>query len=613
LRAALLTLLLSACNGLDVTQAIGIPDPPGTGATPPEPVAVVPEPDRETPSAPMPEVAATPAPPPRDTTAATAANTDPIVSTPAAPVDAGVPPEPVVAFDCSTVPEAPVAFEVLEGFTSSEDFVFDELGNYVGVDPDNNLVRIAKTGERQLWAPAIGGTAGMAALPDGSVVFCDVGEGAVKRVYPNGSVEVLLGGLAYPNGLDVGPDGFIYVAENSGGRVRRIDPDTGEFSVVAMGLTGPNGVAFSDDPSLLYIGSFDGSGVYKLELGAPGELGRASVFARPGASALPEPLIACPDQQEGLDCVSNYVISGRCQALANVVDCLPVDPCPGLADGDYCDFPAQGGVCEAGRCEPYRDPCEGKSAGDVCDDAYYGAGVCEDYDTFLYCTVPSVCAGLSEGAACQDPFFGAGVCYAFDTELYCQPPNVCDGLTDGAPCEDPYIPGGGVCTAYEDQLYCQAPNVCDGLSEGARCEDMYTIDGVCTAYEDQLYCSTPNVCDGLSEGARCEDPYAGAGICQEGFCYATSWSGGIDGIGVDVCGNVYATEYTVGKIWRISPVGEVELLAELPSFWIPNVKWGRDLGGFSSQTMYVADRDEGRLFAVSVGVPGVTEFYGVVP
>ena len=84
-------------------------------------------------------------------------------------------------------------------------------------------------------------------------------------------------------------------------------------------------------------------------------------------------------------------------------------------------------------------------------------------------------------------------------------------------------------------------------------------------------------------------------------------------MGVDTCGNVYATEYTNGNVWRISPAGDIELLVELPSAWIPNVKWGRDLGGFSSQVMYVADRDQGRLFGVAVGVPGATEFFASQP
>jgi sugar lactone lactonase YvrE len=754
-RAALCCLILAGCNGMDQTWATGIPEPEveheapvPTPDEPPEVVEPAPEPDAPIPDAPDPDI-----------TGVTPVDVEteeeiPVIPTPVA--DAGTTPDadpdpPVVAFDCSTVPAAPVTFETLGGFTSSEDFAFDELGNYIGVDDNANLVRISKTGEKQLWLPSIGGTAGMGMLPDGSVVICDVGEGALKRVYPNGAISVVLGGLLYPNGLDIGPDGFIYVAENAGGRVRRVNPDTGEFTVVALGLRGPNGVAFTNDPSLLYVGSFEGSGVYKLELPAPGELGHASVFARPNGSDLSEPIIACPDNQEGLECDTEYYGIGRCQALANVVDCLPVDPCSELPDGTECSYPAYGS-CEAGRCVEAPNPCDGLAEGDecqdvfgspgvcqtsfgelscappnpcdglepgqVCEDPIFGSGVCESDSGYTYCSVPDPCEGRVAGDACEDPFYGAGICTGEDEYLYCQPPNPCEGAEPGTACEDPWF-GTGECVTDGEYAYCQPPNVCEGLEEGASCSDVFTPEGRCLAYDDGLFCVPPSVCDdlaegdpcnefgfqgicvsdqahlycgypdvcdsltegdpcsnefiengtcqdqggrllctppnpcdglnegdactdpnlsvgdgvcmdyyadgtlscmsvvcvGVEEGARCDDPQLGAGRCYGGVCYGGSVNGpgGIDGMGVDACGNVYATEYVHGNVWRISPAGEIELLAELPSGWIPNVKWGRDLGGFSSQVMYVTDRDEGRLFALSVGVPGATEFYSSQP
>lgn len=616
-----------------------------------------------------------------------------------------------VALDCSALTPVPASFEVLQGFTSSEDFVFDEQGNYVGVDEDNNLVRISKDRERTLWLPKIGSLAGMGILRDGSVVFCEVQEGAIKRVYPNGAVEVVLGGLLYPNGLDIGPDGFVYVAENNAGRVRRINPDNGEFSIVAMGLQGANGVAFSDDPHLLYVGSFEGSGVYKVEIGEPGTLGTASVFARPPGSRLLEPTLACPDQVEGADCSSVGYTSGRCQALANVVDCLPVDPCPELEDGAVCDYPGlgvcadqrcvvfptceelgegapcedpyvgEGGVCQAidgtylfcglpnpcdgqdegaacedpysgpgtcqfsdgyGYCSP-PDPCAGKSDGDTCEDFYSGPGVCRffdptygycepinpceglsggdacvDYalgegtcqaiDDYIFCSPPGPCDGLSTGAECEDPFSGPGVCQTIDEYTFCSPPGPCFGLEDGEACTDPYS-GDGVCQTVDGYNYCAPPNPCTGLAVGDACEDPYFGAGVCSDDIGTLYCVLPNICVGRPEGDACEDPFLGPGSCQGGVCVTYEPSGGgIDGMGVDACGNVYASEYVFGKVWRISPEGELELLTELPSGWIPNIKWGRGLGGFSRDTMYIADRDSGRLFGVYVGVPGATEF-----
>jgi sugar lactone lactonase YvrE len=309
--------------------------------------------------------------------------------------------------------------------------VFDQEGNYVGVDDNGNLVRISQDKKKKLWVPAVGEVAGMGLLPDGSLVFCNVDKGSLQRVQPNGSIVTVLGGLLYPNGLDLGPDGFVYVAENGAGRVRRVNVDTGEFTVVAMGLQGPNGVAFSKEPNLFFVGSFEGSGVYKVVVPAPGQLGQASVFARPNGSQLREPTLSCPAMKEGESCsVPGQFTGGTCKRIANVIDCTK-------------DTTIQ--------------PCNGQG------------------------------------------------------------------------------------------------------------------------------------------------------------CTSSEFGGGIDGLGVDACGNVYATEYSYGNLWRISPQGKIEQLAKLPAMWIPNLKWGRGLGGFKRDVLFVADRDEGRLFAVSVGLPGASSLLGGTP
>lgn len=273
--------------------------------------------------------------------------------------------------DCTAVPPPPVAHETIPGFTTSEDFVFDSMGNYVSIDSNGNLVRITKAGVKSLWIPGFNtNTAGMVALADDSVVICDVSNGALRRAYPNGSVTTVIGGLNYPNGIDVGPDGYIYVAEDSGNRVRRVHPDTGVSTIVAN-MSHPNGIAFTDDPTLMYVGSYNNGLIYKVEQPVPGQPGTVTTFVQP------------------------------------------------------------------------------------------------------------------------NQFSG----------------------------------------------------------------------------------------------------------------------GGIDGIGVDVCGNVYASEYTSGHVYRITPEGVVSQIVDTGAFWIPNIKWGRGIGGFEKNVMYVADRDEGRLFGVSVNFEGVTEYF----
>jgi sugar lactone lactonase YvrE len=277
---------------------------------------------------------------------------------------------------CEDMVEAPAPFEQLFGFTNSEDFCFDELGNYVGIDGNANLVRISIDGESTLWAPSIGSgfMAGMGSLPDGSVIVCDAGEGSLKRIFSNGTVTTILGGLQYPNGMDIGADGFIYVAENNDDQVRRVNPDTGAFTIAADGLVSPNGVTVSSDPKVFFVGSFGGGVVYKVVLG-----------------------------------------------------------------------------------------------------------------------------------------------------------------------DDPTLPG--------------------------------TVTEFATGFQQ----------------------------------------GGLDGIGVDECGYVYVAEYTTGVIYRITPGGDTSVLANVPSFWIPNIKWGRGLGGFERNTMYVADRDASSLFALKINRNGATEYYDVAP
>lgn len=82
-------------------------------------------------------------------------------------------------------------------------------------------------------------------------------------------------------------------------------------------------------------------------------------------------------------------------------------------------------------------------------------------------------------------------------------------------------------------------------------------------------------------------------------------NGGFDGINVDACGNVYVSEYTTGRVYRVTPDGSrAAEIADLPSSWVPNMRWGNDIGGWDHDLLYVADRNNGRLFALEIGIPG---------
>ncbi len=111
---------------------------------------------------------------------------------------------------------------------------------------------------------------GPIAMEDGSVILVEIARGTLSRVSPSGAISVIaeLGGG--PNGAAMGPDGKCYVCNNggfiwhrrnglifpglqpddySGGRIERVDLDTGEVEVLyrdcdGVPLKGPNDIVF---------------------------------------------------------------------------------------------------------------------------------------------------------------------------------------------------------------------------------------------------------------------------------------------------------------------------------------------------------------------------------
>lgn len=77
------------------------------------------------------------------------------------------------------------------------------------------------------------------------------------------------------------------------------------------------------------------------------------------------------------------------------------------------------------------------------------------------------------------------------------------------------------------------------------------------------------------------------------------------GLAVDACGNLYAMNAFDCALWRFDPEGQEELLLDLPVLpggYCPALAFGRGLGGWDSETLYVSTYDE--VVAVAIGVPG---------
>jgi len=173
---------------------------------------------------------------------------------------------------CATPQPIPVPYQVFQGWGSAEDFDIDFQGRHVSVSGSGNLVARDPAGGQTLIAPNVAEEAACTRmLPSGDFVVCNVGENSLVKVdISTGAKTTLVTGMSYPNGGEVDPDGFIYVAEQNAGRIRRIDSNTGDFTVIANNLNNPNGVIFSPDWQTLYVGSFGGGTVYAIDRIGPG-------------------------------------------------------------------------------------------------------------------------------------------------------------------------------------------------------------------------------------------------------------------------------------------------------------------------------------------------------
>ncbi|CAN5377795.1 SMP-30/gluconolactonase/LRE family protein [soil metagenome] len=105
-------------------------------------------------------------------------------------------------------------------------------------------------------------------LADGSVAFCEIRGGRVRKVSPDGRVSVVAETGGGPNGMAIGPDGAYYVCNNGGnvyrpdhfvaqgpsptyqgGSLQRIDPASGRFENLYTHcgehrLSSPNDIVF---------------------------------------------------------------------------------------------------------------------------------------------------------------------------------------------------------------------------------------------------------------------------------------------------------------------------------------------------------------------------------
>jgi len=87
-------------------------------------------------------------------------------------------------------------------------------------------------------------------------------------------------------------------------------------------------------------------------------------------------------------------------------------------------------------------------------------------------------------------------------------------------------------------------------------------------------------------------------------------SGYLVGMATDICGNVYVIDYTRSEVLRYNAEGKLHGVvisgSDLGSFaYLPNMKWGSGIGGWSDHKLYLVDAGDTRnSFEVDIGVRG---------
>ncbi len=108
--------------------------------------------------------------------------------------------------------------------------------------------------------------------PNGTLYGC---QGAKKRVISielsTGEINVVAENVT-PNDLAVTDDGFVLITETKAKHVTRIDPRTGETTVVDSGITRPNGIVLSPDGGTLAVSDHGGEHTWTMRVGVGASL-----------------------------------------------------------------------------------------------------------------------------------------------------------------------------------------------------------------------------------------------------------------------------------------------------------------------------------------------------
>jgi sugar lactone lactonase YvrE len=168
---------------------------------------------------------------------------------------------------------------------------------YVSDLYENEVLKIAPDGRKEVVARVEGQPSGLGWLPDGSLLVSAMLTRQVMRVGPDGELRehADVGPLVIDliNDMVVDQKGHAYVgsfgfdffagATPAPGNVVRVDPD-GSTSVAAEDLLFPNGMVVTADGGTLIVAETFGARFSAFDIGPDGSLSNRRVWAQPGTT-----------------------------------------------------------------------------------------------------------------------------------------------------------------------------------------------------------------------------------------------------------------------------------------------------------------------------------------
>jgi sugar lactone lactonase YvrE len=157
----------------------------------------------------------------------------------------------------------------------SEGITFDRTGHLVVGTQTGDIRRIAPDGSATVLTNVGDSLAGVTGLRDGRILACAFTAGRVWQILPDGMATVLADGIPGANFVVATRSGKIFVSASNSGQIMEIS--TGVAIPAATGLSFPNGLALGRD-QFLYVAELLAARIVRLPIAANGTLGAAEVY-----------------------------------------------------------------------------------------------------------------------------------------------------------------------------------------------------------------------------------------------------------------------------------------------------------------------------------------------